>query len=293
MHFSEGSSETLAAIVTIGKRPINEIQVLFWAESLIGINLEVIFVFDNFNDHHLESAISSKFDSYNIKNSLFHVNFNSPGKSREFGMKQANSEWIVFWDCDDKPVQVNQVVDSCQNALSETNCLVFRYKTVYKSSTRSLESSLDRSLSTWSRNPGIWRVYFRYERISNFTFEDMKMGEDQVFLAKCSLEESETKFVDLVAYEYFVGLDGQLTQNRNHVKEVLRALDSLNKYFVSSNQNKSRYQKQIELNLTKSALKIDYLCTLGSVSRLKYLARSRLVREFLKLKISYLLRIGS
>ena len=80
-------------------------------------------------------------------------------------------------------------------------------------------------------------------------FEDMKMGEDQVFLAKCSLEESETKFVDLVAYEYFVGLDGQLTQNRNHIKEVLRALDSLNKYFVSSNQNKSRYQKQIELNL--------------------------------------------
>ena len=119
------------------------------------------------------------------------------------------------------------------------------------------------------------------------------MGEDQVFLAKCSLEDSETKFVDLVAYEYFVGLDGQLTQNRNHVKEVLRALDSLNKYFVSSNQNKSRYQRQIELNLTKSALKIDYLCTLGSVSRLKYLARSRLVREFLKLKMAYLLRIGS
>jgi hypothetical protein len=293
MHFSEGSSETLAAIITIGMRPIDEIQVLSWAESLKGINLEVIFVFDNFNDHNLESAISSKFDSYNIKNSLFHVDLNSPGKSREFGMKQVNSEWIVFWDCDDKPVNVNQIVDSCLNALSETNCLVFRYKTVYKSPIKSLESSLDRSLSTWSRNPGIWRVYFRRERISNLTFEDMKMGEDQVFLAKCSLEERETKFIDLVAYEYFVGLDGQLTQNRNHVKEVLRALDSLNKYFVSSNQNKSRYQKQIELNLTKSALKIDYLCTLGSVGRLKYLVRSRLVREFLKLKIAYFLRIGS
>lgn len=293
MHFVEVSPKTLTAVVAIGKRPIHEIQILSWVERLKGASLEIIFIFDNFTEKNLESEIRSKFDSDLIKIDIFHVNFDSPGKSREFGLKLAKSEWIVFWDCDDKPTHINQMVEILRKDCNEINILISNYNTISHLTGKSEKNSAPKTLSKWSKSPGLWRVYFRLERVQNTEFEIIKMGEDQVFLAKCNIEESETKFVDLVTYEYFTGLSGQLTQDRSSIKEVNYALKSIENHFRSTGKTKSAYQKQIEVNLTKSALKIEFISVTGSFSRLKYLAESHLMRKLIKLKIQYYLKIGS
>lgn len=293
MHFDEVSRKTLTAVVAIGKRPIREIQILSWVERLKGASLEIFFIFDNFNEENLESEIRSKFDSDLIKINIFHVNFDSPGKSREFGMKLATSEWIVFWDCDDKPANINRVVEILRKDCIDKNILISNYNTISNLTGKSAKSSIPRSLSKWSQSPGLWRVYFRLERVQNTEFERIKMGEDQVFLAICNIEEGETQFVDLVTYEYFTGLSGQLTQNRSRIIEVNYALKSIENYFRSTGKTKSAYQKQIEINLTKSALKIEFITASGIFSQLKYLVESHLMRKLIKLKIQYYLKIGS
>ena len=293
MHFEEDSAETLTAVVAIGKRPLNEIKILSWAEKLEGIRLEIIFIFDDFSEISLENEIRAKFESHQIKIKIFHVNFNSPGKSRQHGMRLVKSKWVVFWDCDDKPTNINYVVDILQKDRNEKNFYIFNYKTSSNSTGKSIENSKIRTLSRWSKSPGLWRVFFRFERILSTEFDNLKMGEDQVFLAKCNIQESETRFIELVAYEYFTGLSGQLTQDRNRVKEVSFALTSLENYFQSTGITKSNYQRQIEINLTKTALKIEFPVYSGKISQLKYLFSSRLVRNLLFRKFQYMLRVGS
>jgi hypothetical protein len=272
----------LTAVVTVGSRPLNEIRISSWASKLRDLDLEIIFVFDNFDNSILQKEIVDLYSRYGINHKIINVKVQSPGKSREAGMKVAKGNWIVFWDCDDDPHNTNMAIDLCRNSTANVNFLIFKYKArklSQKGSTKESVIYINESPVNWTKNPGIWRIYFRKSRVVNLAFEDMRMGEDQVFLVKCDMNGSEVSFVNEVAYEYFVGNSGQLTNSNSSKEELKRALLSVEDFLELKQSKVFRYQREIQCNLTKTATKIDFLKIDGLYRRFKFIVNSKQIRH--------------
>jgi glycosyltransferase involved in cell wall biosynthesis len=282
MQSGESAQKMLTAIVTVGSRPLNEIRISAWATKLRNLDLEIIFVFDNFDNEILKNEISELYSSLDINHKIINVKIQSPGKSREVGLKVANGNWIVFWDCDDDPLNTNIAIERCKESAPNLNFLFFKYRVrdlLKKKSNNESDLRVAEFPVHWAKNPGIWRIFFRKSRIANLEFEDMRMGEDQVFLVKCNMNEEETAFFDEVAYQYFVGNSGQLTNSISSKEEIRQAVLSVED-FLSSKQGKTyRYQRQIRFNLTKTATRIELFRRKGMYQRLKYIVFSKQVRH--------------
>ncbi len=282
MQSGESAPVELTAIVTVGLRPLNEIRISTWASKLRNLDMEIVFVFDNFDDELFKNEIRKLYSSFDINYKIIDVKMHSPGKSREVGLKVANGNWIVFWDCDDDPLNTNVAIERCKESAPNLNFLLFNYRVrdlLKKKSNNESDLYTSESRVYWAKNPGIWRIFFRKSRVANLEFEDMRMGEDQVFLVKCNMNEEEVAFIDEIAYQYFVGNSGQLTNSISSKEEIKRAVLSMEDFLSSKEGKTYRYQEQIRFNLTKSATRIEFFSKKGMYQRLKYIFFSKQVRH--------------
>lgn len=295
MHSGESAQIELSAIVAIGSRPIEEITITSWAPRLVNLELEVIFVFDNFVNEQLQNEISDLYTHFGISHKIIHVNMQSPGKSREAGMRIAKGDWLVFWDCDDHPQNVSLAIDYCKKSSANTNFLIFQYKVrnLFQKYPRMRSGNyIKRNLTPWAKNPGMWRIFFRRRRIANLKFENMNMGEDQVFLVKCNIDDSEVSFINEVVYEYIAGNSGQLTSSNSRKDEARLALLSVENYLSSKQEEFYLYQKQIQLNLTKTVTKSEFLRIEGLLQRIGFVLCSKQIRHLATLYLSEKIRKG-
>ena len=289
MHSGGSAQIELTAIVAIGPRPINEITISSWAPQLVNLDLEIIFVLDNFINEKLQSEISELYSYSGINHKIIHVDVQSPGKSREAGMSLAKGNWLVFWDCDDYPQNIDLAIDRCKKSADNTNFLIFQFiarNLFHKHPKKRTDNSVNHSLAPWTKNPGMWRVFFRRSRVADLKFENMRMGEDQVFLVKCNIDDSEVSFIDEVAYEYIVGNSGQLTNSKSRKDESRLALLSVERHLNSNHGERYRYQKQIQLNLTKTETKAEFLRREGVLQRIGFVLGSQQIRRLATLYLA-------
>jgi glycosyltransferase involved in cell wall biosynthesis len=146
----------------------------------------------------------------------------SPGTARNIGIDNSLGRYITFWDSDDYPEYEIYIKECEELNASGIDCLIFDFKF---ENTQGLVKEICHkgSLSFIALNPGIWRWLFRRSTMLNARFPDLKMGEDQVFLAKYLQVSRVIAFSDKLGYKYKQGNSNQLTRNQMALNDLLRS----------------------------------------------------------------------
>ena len=229
-----------------------------WLPEAHEVGMEILIIHD-YRD--LETQVELESICADFPNSrifLHSEQFGSPGATRNFGLKQAQSKYVVFWDSDDLPKPKSFFNEVLKNE-GNFDVLVGQYLTTEQSkNSNGSERSSDFNLFAFSYTPGLWRMVFLRELISDIEFGPMKMGEDQVFLGKCLKRVEKITFSNTVFYEYFLGVEGQLTRSRKSRIELIDAFDEIISLRRDSEGNQYKYLSivitRMWLTLAKIAL---------------------------------------
>lgn len=184
------------------------------------LDIEVILV----DDDSVEEAraklqtLATKFEA-----KYFQVDFCSPGLARNYGLTRASGKWIAFWDHDDIG-DASKLLNVLRLAPSQARVVIASFRLVNEVKKSSKEIQAKGSLSKIMMNPGLWRFAFEKSLIANEIFESVKMGEDQLFLAKLNLEMENIFCSSEVVYTYIIGGEEQSTRSTESLLELDKAL---------------------------------------------------------------------
>lgn len=230
-----------------------------WLTEANEIGMEIIIIHD-YRDIETQvelEAICAGFPNSRIF--LHSDHFGSPGAARNFGLKQANSKYVVFWDSDDLP-KPKGLLDEVVKNDGTFDILVGQYLTKQENhDSKGSRNSSDFDLKGVSYIPGLWRMVFLKQLISDIQFDYMKMGEDQVFLGKCLRRTEKIIFTETVFYEYFLGVEGQLTGSRKSRIELVEAFDAIIGLRRNSSDNQYSYFSIVLTRMWLSLLKITLI----------------------------------
>jgi glycosyltransferase involved in cell wall biosynthesis len=234
----------LSIVVPVFAKLLDFTNLENWLRKLNNNRIEVIVVHDKADeqdDNYFEKFIES-FKNYNIK--LIHKYAGNPGTARNLGKKLASGKWIVFCDADDV-VDTERLYSAIPYEV-ENRIFVFQYRVFEYNKNKLLYSSSDLTLSSLSSNPGIWRIAFPKDLIQDIDFPELRMGEDQVFLARVFLKDLEVEFKSIFTYSYFKGVTDQLTENQVAIQDLI----------TSNNLILGMYSKKMSENSRKFLLEL-------------------------------------
>jgi cellulose synthase/poly-beta-1,6-N-acetylglucosamine synthase-like glycosyltransferase len=196
-----------------------------WLMTVLYLDVQVILVHDK-QDVLTGDEIENLVNQYSSDRIEFtESNFGNPGAARNAGLEIAAGDWICFWDSDDCP-KVDKFMEMV--ALGEkfnSNIVVGEYeiKDERMKSCSVGQEFTGQPLIDFSRvafNPGIWRMIFRRSFVEGVKFPSLRMGEDQLFLARLQPKLSHISFCDEKVYTYYTGIPSQLTSNRDAIKDL-------------------------------------------------------------------------
>jgi len=215
---------------------------------------------------HIEIlALLSKFRDMNIK--LYRKTFNSPGLARNYGVEHSTGSWFCFADSDDLPhianlIRTTRYAQSSGVKIGVGNMLVVNGKHEKLIESKYLGNRKRHDIVAFALNPAFGRFVFNYEEFNSIKFPEIKMGEDQVYLANTKFLDYEIYFSDLLLYTYFIDLPDQATKNERSLNELPNALEFLNDALLG----KTPQMKQFIL---AQILKISLTCLYRKIN-LKY-----------------------
>jgi glycosyltransferase involved in cell wall biosynthesis len=211
-----------------------------WISSLANLPIKVEVVHD-----YVESETSNQVKEIIGKagNSRIHFlegTYGGPGTARNAGLDAVNSEWVCFWDSDDLP-NTDIALKMISTAIRSNEVLIGNFQiTNYKDPSQSDEILHHGRLRNIGTNPGLWRMIFRTESLGSSRFDDIKMGEDQVFIALYNLGARSIMFSDEFLYNYFQSVPGQLTSRKKAVDSLIYSFRRLLEiYGISSRKSRA------------------------------------------------------
>jgi glycosyltransferase involved in cell wall biosynthesis len=231
------ASIKISVVIPIGNLPLHKKNVLNLVSTAREINAEIILVFDGTSKeeiHELEEIIVDSRNDIVVTSSTC----NNPGGSRNLGKVKATGKWITFWDCDDNPNAME--VRSMIYEANRLNCEVAigRFNLVYvDEDTNELSRELSRELNSSNcqfivgLTPGIWRFAFRNSTAKGVDFPELRMGEDQVFIARFFSRDREVHLSNRVSYNYLVGRKSQLNRDLTSINDKIESAKMLSKEF--------------------------------------------------------------
>lgn len=198
-------------------------------------NFEVIIVDDCSSDNSYDKAFEfAKQSTIDIK-VLRTTENGGPGNARNFGLRSAAGEYILFIDSDDYiSSDCIEKIDTIENY----DILFFDYnrekngKTVSCKTLRTIDQnpiSRDTAL-LWSTSSICGKVFRRSIISQNgIYFPDLLRFEDFVFLVKCITKSEVLKYIDLNLY-YYVDNDASIVHKHSNTgsKYARKALNLLN-----------------------------------------------------------------
>jgi glycosyltransferase involved in cell wall biosynthesis len=210
----------ISAVIPLGNYEphLSKIETLFEFTDFI----ELIFVCDL-----TENNGSDKFR--NLLNNfptgvatLIEGEFGSPGRARNAGKENVKSNWITFWDCDDLPKveAVLRFVEKLENSKEIFDVGIAQFEVLDEPSSEILKRTAQTKLFELPLNPGLWRMIVRTEKQESIKFEEVAMGEDQLFILDLQLRKESVFFSSEITYVYCRHLFGQLTRTETSLKEL-------------------------------------------------------------------------
>ncbi len=248
----------LSIVVPIGMIQGNYEPIFDWLENEKLKDSQIILAVD------LTGVNSSKGVLRKLKDKVLNIsnvevvsgNFNGPGGARNKGLELARAPWITFWDADDCP-KPDTVLSQLNHHKYVSDVIVGGYKVVnYEDCPTALFEPVTESLEDVALSPGIWRILFKRDVIQEILFEEIRMGEDQVFVANVLLRTDKVYFSESVFYEYRVGVNRQLTRHPTSRLDGFQAASKLSALAISTGSSELRYLLKImEIRTLASAIK--------------------------------------
>jgi glycosyltransferase involved in cell wall biosynthesis len=199
-----------------------------WLKKEIFSNVEVIFIHDNQGSEGVLvlEKLAAEFPEILIR--IFEGNFASPGLTRNLGIAMSRGEWITFCDADDFQY-TQEILAQVMNVNNESVVFGQFQRKLRKGG--KLSKVQTQGISDIWVDPGFWRAAYRREFISSFRFNNLKMGEDVVFLADVLRSCEEISIQNALFYEYRIGNSGQSiykTENFQDIPNAMRIIMSKN-----------------------------------------------------------------
>ena len=196
-------------------------------EILVDPQIETIIVHDFSNEEDREELQLICSEHQNIR--LIEGQFGNPGSARNAGLSVSRGKRVVFWDCDDEPNVTSFLGLLKSEEAKDSDVCIARFN-IFNELTKSISKD-----STWSGNfvqdhksfalnPGIWRIIFKRELLTNIYFDPLNMAEDQLFICQAMLKAKIVTFSDNQIYTYFIGSAHHLTKNKDALQDLLPAM---------------------------------------------------------------------
>lgn len=244
----------LSVIVPLTRMSGRLSEISTWLEKLPQRDLQVLIVHDIQDQNtslELNTLINSCADSRIV---LFEREFGSPGNARNYGLENAKSKWVIFVDSDDI-VNLSEVFSIIDHHDGISSVLVGQYEICDRETNQVFKnvSNSDPKLDI-AINPGIWRMIFLREWISKLEFSTSLMGEDQLFLLDLGIFAAKIQFFNDVVYTYYKNSSGQLTHNKDAVRQLNLIIPKTLYHLKNSERSQRRYVSMMLLRqfLTQS-----------------------------------------
>lgn len=264
----------ISAIVPIAGFPNGMKQIESWISNSDLRSFEVILVIDSEEEKtHDETQRIAEIlrDMATVK--VLTSTARNPGGTRNLGLSSASGNWVVFWDCDDTP-NPSRFLEMIKQAIQVNADMAIGEYAIQSRVNRSVSTfngtTAENLLETIALNPGIWRFAFKSKLAKKFNFHDMRMAEDQVYLASI-LETKPNLFIFKEhVYTYWRYQRNQLTTSDSALNQLVAALD----IFIGKYKNKQCTPfLTVIIRLTFSAVKKASLqVKIAAVSRLLYIS---------------------
>ena len=211
-------------------------------ERFTKLDFDSLAIVNNCNEIELTIVLDFQFKDFPDREFLRTLNdcrvkvisgdFGNPGLTRNYGLVNSDSEWVLFWDDDDIP-NYQFVIELAQGNLLDSRFAfhVFEYSELSLRNTRKISFSnshdYDSNCRLLSTRLGIWRCVLLRNRLGKRGFPSLMMGEDQCFIFEQDYSNQEIVFHDSNLYTYLRHSANQLTSQKMHRKKVLEAWSSM------------------------------------------------------------------
>lgn len=249
------NNNTASFVMPIGNLVRDRINIQENISSFSTIdNCELILIVDSAEPQAIAELKKSNDKIDNLR--ILSGDFANPGGPRNLGISAAQGNWIVFIDSDDKTdfKKFLQIILEAQELGME---LVVGSYSVEIAGSIGAQSSGQKNLmmrvESIARNPGIWRMGFRRKVVERVRFPEIRMGEDQVFLARVGFWKLDTHHSSELVYCYRSGVPGQLTMSKAAICDLVRAQEEMLEILLSK-KNIYNDAKIIAIMLSKQFL---------------------------------------
>jgi glycosyltransferase involved in cell wall biosynthesis len=228
-----------------------------WLTEVLRENVEVFLIHDISDQAtHLELvALVTELNSSKLKFSQ--GKYQSAAAARNSVLNMCRGTWLAFWDSDDVPM-FSEVLAELDLGF---DLMIGDFEVSRPDRRRELVRKSDnyaKALSEVSFNPGIWRMVFKRDMFEALRFPEIKMGEDQDYLAQIQWKKIKVKLVTKVFYRYYDGQEFQTTAKGKSRKSLLKSLEIL-QYFLREEKGDERFIRNLIARQALTLLKSEPL----------------------------------
>lgn len=192
----------LSAIIPFHNFSLNFPNIVNLLKVTKDFEIDLILVADSLceDDFRQLSAVVSSFTNL----SLLRCDFKSAAQTRNFGLRTATSEWVVFWDCDDMVFMSSYDEILSDSTLCEADLIVSQIE--IRSQSGRLSPRISRTMTSDQIGvfPAFTRFIYRRDLIGNTQFVPIPLCEDQCFLAEILSKNPKIAFSSLTTYQYVI-----------------------------------------------------------------------------------------
>lgn len=280
----------LSAIIPVGNYWGDRDFLLKTLELTNKFEVETIIVLDSQNEDAYSDLQRHIHAMGGGNRSIVRSTCGNPGESRNQGLLRASAEWVMFWDCDDRP-NVEQIRNTLDLYSDNENidAIIGQFSKTWISNDGSAflkqEVNQCHDLREVAIEPGIWRWIFRRNRkFSEINFPNLNMGEDQAFLYKYLSSNPSIVIDDTIVYDYCIneGTKQLTTQSKSSVLSFLALKEVLK---INNSSIVPRHQTELNiivLNLMQSSVRYrskDYDFNTMVMNALLILRRKKIMRD--------------
>lgn len=213
----------------------------------------VVLVLDEMSTQTNESLeeLCTQFSSHDQRFQTIRGKYGSPGKARNAGKQTVKTEFITFWDADDR-IEIHNIINAVRLYGDKYDYIIGSYQIadVNSDSVRNVISMKKYGMLRVIREPGIWRIIFRCKNVNKCQFGNSFMGEDQVYLVNSGvLGSKKTLFTDNIFYTYFTGVEGQLTSMRSMNRALFESVIEIASFSVRASFKDQVYRLMVAIRI--------------------------------------------
>lgn len=205
---------------------------------------------------------------------LIEGHFGSAGLARNQAIPYLDTDWVVFWDSDDKVIPNNFLHLLNKTQTEESFIGIGNFETVNHQNLENLKFNKMSKLKTnVVTHPGLWRYIFNMESISGLKFSNSTYGEDVQFICEVLSRNPKITTANIPIYQYKTYSETQATFKVDQTAFNLAALQRMAILIIEGSLDKQNLILKIFIRqnyslIKRSKLKLKIKITLSEIKLL-------------------------